>query len=373
MKILIDLTSLADNFSGIERFAACLALELIKDKRNRYILIFKESVHPLFARCVSEVNIETVVLARCSKLIFNQIRLPLAIRKMEADCSLFLAFPVPVMLFKRNMISTIHDICCWDCPETMNHVSALYFKISHRIAMLKCKAIITISEFSGNRIVDKLGFDRKKLWLISCGVDEKFIGYKDSCTAWERVQKAYRLPDKYILSLSTLEPRKNLPLLIRAYSRLVQEDHGDIPLVLAGRKGWKMDNLLVDVPDNVKKNIIFTGFIADEDLPAIYGNAALFVFPSMYEGFGIPPLEALACGTRVLSSDAASLPEVLGEAVTYFESNNEQALYQALKEAVLSEQEPEQIKIGKLRAACFDWNQQAQILLDRLRGLSREQ
>jgi glycosyltransferase involved in cell wall biosynthesis len=170
-----------------------------------------------------------------------------------------------------------------------------------------------------------------------------------------------------------LEPRKNIELLIRAYSRLVLEDHWKIPLVLAGRKGWKMDGLLSNVPEIVRNQIYFTGFISDEDLPVVYKNASLFVFPSIYEGFGLPPLEALACGTRVLSSDAASLPEVLGEAAMYFESNNEQALYQALKEAVLSEQKPEQIKNGELQAACFDWNQQAQILLDRLRGLFREQ
>ena len=365
MKILIDLTSLADNFSGIERFAACMSLELIREKDHDYILLFKESVHPLFAEYVSEPNVKIVVLPKCNKLIFNQLRLPLAVYKMEADCYLFLAFPVPVLLFKHNMVSTIHDICCWDCPETMNHASALYFRISHWIALRKCKAIITISQFSEDRIVERLRADKKKLWRIYCGVDQKFLGYQKNGNA---ILGKYDLPERYVLSLSTLEPRKNLPLLICAYQRLVMEDHCDLPLVLAGRKGWKMDGLLSDVPEAVKKQIYFTGFVEDEDLPAIYANAELFVFPSMYEGFGIPPLEALACGTRVLSSDAASLPEVLGNAAEYFTNNDAQSLYEKLKEIVLSGEKMGEHLSGRLHAESFKWSEQANELLKKIQS-----
>lgn len=369
MTILIDLTSLADNFSGIERFATCLSLELIKDKGNDYILLFKEAVHPLFAEYVSEPNVKPVVLPRCNKLIFNQLRLPLTIYGQKADCYLFLAFPVPVLLFKRNMVSTIHDICCWDCPETMNHASALYFRISHWVALRKCTAIITISQFSEDRIAERLRANRKKLWRIYCGVDQKFLGYQKNGNA---ALEKYALPARYILSLSTLEPRKNLSVLIRAYQKLVMEDHCDMPLVLAGRKGWKMDGLLSGVPEAVKNQIHFTGFVDDVDLPALYANAELFVFPSMYEGFGIPPLEALACGTRVLSSDAASLPEVLGDAADYFANNNAQSLYEKLKEMIAAETSPKQISAGKTRAESFNWSEQAEELLKKIRSVAKK-
>lgn len=369
MTILIDLTSLADNFSGIERFAACLSLALIKNKDNDYILLFKEAVHPMFTEYVSEPNVKSVVLPRCNKLIFNQLRLPLAIYGQRADCYLFLAFPAPVLLFKRNMISTIHDICCWDCPETMNHASALYFRISHWVALRKCTAIITISQFSEDRIVERLRANRKKLWRIYCGLDQKFLNYQKNGNA---ILDKYDLPGRYILSLSTLEPRKNLPLLIRAYQRLVMEDHCDIPLVLAGRKGWKMDDLLSGVPETIKNQIHFTGFVDEEDLPALYANAELFVFPSKYEGFGIPPLEALACGTRVLSSDAASLPEVLGDAVDYFSSNNAQSLYEKMKNMVAAETSPKQISAGKTRAKSFNWSEQAEELLNKIRSIAKK-
>lgn len=331
MKILVDLTSLADNFSGIERYAACLTKEMIKNQKNDYILVFKNEVHPMFQENINDSNIGIVVIPGCKKLIFNQIKLPLTIYRQKADCYLFLAFPVPVLLFKKNMISTIHDICCWDCPETMNGMSNWYFKISHKIATWKCKRIITISKFSENRIVEKLKYPQNKIWLIYCGVDDKFLNYQCKEENIKNIKEKYHLPEKYLLSLSTLEPRKNLRLLVDAYRELVLKDGFDIPLVLAGRKGWKMDQLFHGIEEKVQEKIIFTGFIDDEDLPAVYNNAMLFVFPSMYEGFGMPPLEALACGTAVLSSDASSLPEVLGDSARYFKSEDKDSLIKNLK------------------------------------------
>ena len=206
----------------------------------------------------------------------------------------------------------------------------MVFRISHRIALKKCKAIITISEFSKQRIVNKLKYDKNKVWLIYCGVDNKFLDYKKSVDSTIRVREKYELPNNYILSLSTLEPRKNLELLIKVYTSLIIDGKINVPLVLAGRKGWKMDEVLSEIDEIVREKILFTGFVEDEDLPAVYGNADLFVFPSMYEGFGMPPLEALACGTKVLSSNSTSLPEVLGDASIYFENMNFDSLYESL-------------------------------------------
>lgn len=364
MKVLIDLTSLADNFSGIERYAACLAKEMIQDTSIEYILVFKETVHDIFKEDVDRNNVETVVLKRCNKLLFNQVRLPNAIRKIKADYYLFLAFPAPIFLFKRNMISTIHDICCWDCPETMNGMSKWYFRISHLVALKKCKAIITISEFSKNRIVDRLHYDQSKIWLIYCGVDEKFIDFKSDPEKEKAVKEKYNLPNEYILSLSTLEPRKNLPLLIKAYSSLVDEGDNLPPLVLAGRKGWKMEQLLASINENVKERIIFTGFIDDEDLPYVYALSSFFVFPSKYEGFGMPPLEALACGAKVLSSDSSSLPEVLGEEADYFKNNDLKDLIRKVNAIYRRGKKINHV----FNIYRFSWEKQAKRLADYLRN-----
>lgn len=363
MKVCIDLTSLADNFSGIERFAACLAREMIEDESIEFILLFKNNIHPMFAN--TKRNVEIVIIPGCRKLWFNQVRLPRTIYQIDADFYLFLAFPVPVLLFKKNMISAIHDICCWDCPETMNGLSKWYFRISHKIAIKKCKAIITISEFSKQRIVDKLKFDENKIWLVYCGVDEKFINYKKAETRDLLVREKYNLPKEYILSLSTLEPRKNLGLLIEAYTQLVINENFDIPLVLAGRKGWKMDEILSTIDIDVRNRILITGFIDDDDLPVVYGNAKLFVFPSLYEGFGMPPLEALACGVRVLSSNSTSLQEVLGEYADYFESNN----ICELKGKILANMDyiAKKDKVGEDWIKKFNWNNESSRLIGMLR------
>lgn len=320
MRICIDLTALADNLSGIERYAACLTLEMLKHENDYFILLFKDNVHEIFKPHVNKKNINCVVILRCNKLIFNQIRLPLIIHKIKADWYLFMAFPVPILSFKRNMVSTIHDICCWDCPETMNGLSNWYFHISHRVALTKCKAIITISNFSKKRIHEKLKYPNDKIWLVYCGIDhKKFTVHSDRIAI---VREKYILPSEYILSLSTLEPRKNLPLLIRAYEDLIEQGENLPELVLAGRKGWKMDKFLDSITPEVKKRIIFTGFIDDKDIPELYAMAKFFIFPSMYEGFGMPPLEAMSCGTPVVTSDSSSLPEVLGNTTVYFKNNN---------------------------------------------------
>lgn len=362
MKILIDLTSLDDNLSGIERYAACISLEMIKQFDEEYILLFKNKVHPYFLNIAEKENVKSIIIPGCNKLIFNQLRLPRVINRIDADWYLFLAFPVPVFLFKKNMVSTIHDLCCWDCPETMKGMMKWYYRLSHSVALKKCHSIITISEFSKKRIHDRLNYPEEKIWLIYCGIDQdQFVVHKEKFAS---VREKYHLPEKYILSLSTLEPRKNIPLLIHAYEELIEENYPIPPLVLAGRKGWKMEELLSSIDDKVREKIVFTGFVDDEDLPEVYAMAYFFVFPSIYEGFGIPPLEALACGTPVISSDAASLPEVLEDAALYFRNNELEMLKNILIRIgdVTNDMYKDLIYEGIDKVNKFDWARESSIL-----------
>ena len=182
-----------------------------------------------------------------------------------------------------------------------------------------------------------------------------------------KVKEKYHLPAIYYLSLSTIEPRKNLRLLVEAYSLLVTKYHIDIPLVLAGRKGWKTENLLADIPNEAKERIVFTGFVDDCDLADVYGGAELFLFPSMYEGFGMPPLEAMACGTNVVVSDSSSLPEVLGECAYYFVSNDINSLCYAILNhtSKISPEIKEKAELKK-QSQRFRWDIEAEKLLNYL-------
>lgn len=323
MNICVDLTSLADNFSGIERFALSITKEMIKNKKHHWILLFKNSVYTDFE--TTSDNVEKIIIKGSNKLIFNQIILPIRLTTVKADCYFFPAFPAPFFFFKKNIYNTIHDMSCWDCPGSNKRHMIWYFKIMYWKASLNNKKIVTVSKFSKNRICSILGVKPSNVFVIHNGISKEFYDKK----VVPNVQKKYNIPNNYFLCLSTLEPRKNLSLLIRAYSKIFSQVETN--LVLAGRKGWLMDEFLSNLSQEVRKKIYFTGFIDDVDLPAIYGNASWFVFPSLYEGFGIPPLEAMAVGTPVLSSDAAAMPEILGDAALYFRSNDVNSLIEALK------------------------------------------
>lgn len=373
MKIFIDLTALYDNFSGIERYAASLASALIRAGEHEYVLAFKNEIHPLFQGAIHLPHVTAEVISGGNRLVFNQLALPAALRKIKADCYLFMAFPVPLLSMKRNMIGTLHDICCWDCPESMKALSKWYFRISQRVALIKCRKVLTISEFSRRRIMERLHARAQKIELIYCAAGEAFMNFEKNPAADDELRKKYALPERFVLSLSTLEPRKNLRLLVEAYQQLVHEGDMQDELVLVGRKGWKIDNLLEGIDQPVRERIHFTGFVQDEDLPGIYGLARLFVFPSKYEGFGLPPLEAMACGTPVLSSDAASMPEVLGDAAEYFPSGNRDMLANRMKHLLAMDdvQLAAYGSKGRERARHFDWTKEADKLLDMIENECR--
>lgn len=328
MRICVDLTSLADNFSGIERFALSISKELIKNTEHHWILLFKNFVHKEFSG--EAENVEKIVINGGNKLIFNQLILPIKLLGIKADRYFFPAFPAPFFFFNKNAYNTIHDLSCWDCPGSNKKYMIWYFKIMYWKASLCNKKIITVSEFSKGRICKILRAKPENVFVVYNGISDQFNNSELTDEEKKRVEGKYNLPKDYVLCLSTLEPRKNLRLLLDAYSSLFHEGIID-EIVLAGRKGWKMEDFLKGYPEEFLQHVHFTGFVDDEDLPAIYKLAKVFVFPSLYEGFGIPPLESLACGTPVISSDSASMPEVLGNNAVYFINDNKNSLVDTLR------------------------------------------
>lgn len=363
MRVLFDLTSLAHNFSGIERYALCVSQELIRQyPQNRYILVFKNAIHDAFRILEEQGNVTCVVLRGGNKLLFNQIRLPLALYRIKADTYFFLAFPEPILFFKKNMNTAIHDAVCWDCAKTMPILKRLYFRMSYRKSMAFCRQIITVSEFSKARLISIGHIPSDRIVVAHSGISSGFSSAADDRA---EVLEKYQLPTNYILTLSTLEPRKNLPLLLEAYEKALLK--ADLPdLVLVGRMGWMMEKYFSNLSDEIKQRVRFTGFVVDEDLPAIYRQASFFVFPSKYEGFGLPPLEAMACGTPVLSSDAASMPEILGNAAVYFHSEDACDLANKLRQIVSLPQEEysQLVARGIQRANFFSWGKSASILAE---------
>lgn len=372
MRIAIDLTSLVDNFSGIERYAMNITKELIKmDKKQEhtFILLFKRKIHSAFKAYEKQKNIECRVYKGENKLIFSQLLLPFHLYGIKADVFLFLAFQSPLLFWHRRIYNTVHDLTCWDCPETMKKHMEWYFKLSIRNALRVSRGIITISRFTRKRIVNKFHYDKNKIILAHCGIADVFMDYvKEQKLPLSReeqekrldIRHKYHLPEQYLLCLATLEPRKNLPFLVQAYVELQEEEQVDIPLVLAGRKGWKMDEFLNRIEEEYRRKIIVTGFIDDKDLPYVYHMADCFIFPSVYEGFGMPPLEAMAVGTMTISSDSTSLPEVLGNAASYFPLGDKEELKAKIRQGIRQEGRDVTVAEIKKRVDMFQWDRAAE-------------
>ena len=369
MKVLIDLTSLADNFSGIERFALSITKELITDQSRsdiEFILVFKNEIHKDFS--AEQNNVRKIIVRGKNKLIFNQLQLPLKLTTIKADYYFFPAFPAPFFFFNRNAISAIHDVGCWDCPSKNRKYMTLYFKIMYRKAALGHKKVVTVSQFSKDRISKILKKSPDEVAVIYDGLSDCFVNFSYNRVQDMKAKEAYRLPGGYILCLSTLEPRKNMRLLVEAFSELIKEKKINTNLVLAGRKGWLMDDLLSNLDKEIVDKIHFTGFVEDDLLPYVYKNAQVFVFPSVYEGFGVPPIEAMSMGIPVISSDAASLPEVLGNAAYYFKNRNLKDLEKQIVAVMnLSVEKIDMTKkAGVEQAQLFSWKTEALKLRDTL-------
>lgn len=325
MIIAIDLTSLSYHMSGIERYANCVTEKMLElDKTNQYKLIFRNSIYPTFKRFIDGKRIQSFILHGNNKVLFLQAILPWKLYNIKADRYVFFAFTSPILFRRKGIVNTIHDMGAWDSSDSMTVLQKLYWRTTYKISAGVAERIITVSNFSMVRINAILKYPKERISVIYSGPSDKLI--EDNECSFQEIKQLYSLPDKYIMTLSTLEPRKNVELLLKSYTDIQNKVNYD--LVLIGRKGWKVDKLLERY--NQKRRIHITGFVDDKHISAIYKNAICFVFPSLYEGFGLPPIEALTFGIPVISSNAASMPEILMDQAIYFQSGNEDELKEDL-------------------------------------------
>jgi glycosyltransferase involved in cell wall biosynthesis len=245
------------------------------------------------------------------RIAWEQTVLPLAVRRARAALLHATAFVAPVVRAVPTVI-TIYDLSFALFPQYFRGFNQAYLRLGTRISARRARRIVTISECARRDIHRLYGVPLDRIAVAYPGVAETL---KPSPP--DRVQQfryAKRLPEKFLLYLGTLEPRKNLGLLVRAFTEL-KRACPDAVLVLAGGVGWLINELETAIESSgVKDSILRPGFVPAEEKALWYASATAFVYPSLYEGFGLPPLEALACGTPVIASDAASLPEVVGEA-----------------------------------------------------------
>lgn len=306
------------------------------------------------------------VLAYCAENVGYPYRW---IFPKKTDITLFFNYFVPKRVGTKTAVY-VCDVNYKVFPETTRTDIYDWLEAKLPIFCERADLVITISEFSKREIIKYLNIPEEKIAVVPCGIDLSVYHPNYSIEDKEKVKKKYVIPGEYILYLGTLEPRKNIPVLIEAYSQLINEGNDThIPyLVLAGMKGWSYDEIFEKVKSlGLEERVVFTGYVDKEDAPILMAGAEFFVFPSKYEGFGIPPLEAMACGTPVIVSDAASLPEVVGDAGLYAKVDDAESLKEKMK-TLLENVDLRKKFSGKAieRSREFAWNKVTDDLLQKM-------
>ncbi len=291
------------------------------------------------------------------RILWEQACLPWELARRQVGLLHALAFVSPVLSGKPCVV-TVYDVSFALFPDSFRRFNRWYLNTMTRRSARRADAVLAISENTRDDVIRLWGVPPEKVHVTYCGVDATF--HPLAADQVERFRRETGLPAKFVLFVGTLEPRKNVTRLVEAFATLKAQG---VPhkLVLAGAKGWFYRPVFEAVERlGLEGDVIFPGFIPRRELPMWYNAADLFVYPSLYEGFGLGPLEAMACGTPVVVSNRASLPEVVGDAGLLVDAEDTQGLADAVGEVLDSPALAWQCRArGLERAATFSWERTA--------------
>ncbi len=267
------------------------------------------------------------------RILWEQLHLPGRLRAIRAD-----VFHAPVNVLPERLpcpaIVTIHDLAFVRYPEYFRAARRVYQRVFTQRSARAAKLIVADSESTRQDIISVFGIAPERVGVIYPTVSPDFQPVRDPALL-AAFRAKHGLPERYLLYLGTLEPRKNLPTLVEAYARLRVELPDAPPLILGGAKGWFFESLFAQVRAlGLERYVTFAGYVSREEQALWYAGAALFLYPSLYEGFGLPVAEALACGTPTITSNVSSLPEVAGPVATLVPPTDVQQLAQAMRDAL---------------------------------------
>lgn len=332
-------------------------LPRVSDRHKFTAFLGKEEAGHGFHGIQTEVSILPTERP-AARIAWEQLAQPVRLLGNRIDLLHSLAFVQPVILPCPGIV-TIYDLSFIHYPQRLQPWRRLYLRWGTTFSARRASRIIAISASTKRDIVGLLGVAEDKVDVIPCGVDEDFRTV-DRQEQLEELRKKRRLPPRMLLFVGTIEPRKNLTTLLRSYV-LLRERIQPPPLVIAGAKGWQHEAVFSLVQElGLQDELLFPGFIPRDELPLWYNAADLFVYPSLYEGFGLPPLEAMACGTPVVTSNTSSLPEVVGDSGLLVDPTNAEeialAMERLLRDSTLRD---ELTSKGLKRARAFTWHRTA--------------
>jgi glycosyltransferase involved in cell wall biosynthesis len=300
------------------------------------------------------------------EVAYFTVQLPRRARRLRLDA---LHCPAPLAPVRSPVptIVTVHDILGLDHPEWFTRALAVHSRLVLTPVLRRAECVLVPSVHTRDRLVARLGVEPERMRVVPLGVDPQFSPGDPPPGLLHRL----RLEGPYLLTVGTLQPRKNVESALRAFERLVAEG-ADQRLALVGGRGWRDDALAELIRRSpAAERIVVTGRVSDEELVGLYRAADCFVYPSRYEGFGLPPLEAMACGTAVVSSKRTSLPEVVADAALLVDPDDVDAIEHALSEVLSSaELRAELVKRGRRRAAEFSWRRCAELTAEAYRTVA---
>jgi glycosyltransferase involved in cell wall biosynthesis len=361
MHIAIDAHSVGTQLGGNETYAVNLIEALAEiDQTNRYTLyVTKKSALDRFADRWPNFQVKQTLPH--TPLVRIPLTLSRELRTNPVDV-LHVQYTAPP-LAPCPVVVTIHDLSFEHLPETFKRRSWMQLRLTVRRTARHAAQIITDSEYSRQDISKTYGIAAERIVVTPAAASARFARVT-SPTELKKVRDNYGIKRDYILSLGSIQPRKNLVRLIEAYSLLRQSrPEGKLPqLVLAGKRGWLDSETLKAAQRNTNDgDIVFTGYVAENDLPALYSSAECFVYPSYFEGFGLPILEAMQCGLPVIAGNRTSIPEIVADAGLLFDPFDTKALAETLLRLLDNEELRRVLSAkGLQRAAQFSWTKTAQ-------------
>ncbi len=373
----IDYTAALKQSGGIGRYTRGLITTLAQlDEQNRYRLLITPDapMHGLqsFANHANFSHVCYPLPEKWMTIGWHRLYLPVPVEWFSGAIELFHSpnFILPPTRRAKTLL-TVHDLSFIRHPQ--GAVPSLRKWLNQVVprSLARADHILADSENTRQDLRDIFNIPLENITVIGAGVEARFQPITEA-QRLKMVRERYRLPEKFILGLGTLEPRKNFTGLMQAYAQSsVSQTHH---LVIAGGKGWLVDDIFATAAHSpVTERIHLLGFVADEDLPALYSLADIFAYPSHYEGFGIPIIESMACGTPVVCANNSSLPEVAGQAALQISATDTHALAESLHRLATDVPLREQlIERGFLQAKKFTWQTAAQRLLSVYKRMGEE-
>ncbi len=348
--------------TGVDNYLYYLLNNLVEmGKSDEITLIhYKKTSDPIYE------HINDVLIPKIFPKLTDVLSLPETIKKADVD---ILHYPIhwhnqitPFFLNRGvKKVLTIHDLTPLLFPETHVRKTVLLWNSSLKLIKNRVDMIIADSQNTKNDCMKYLDIPGEKIKVVHLAADTRYKPLKNKEELRIELESKYGLKHPFILSVGTLEKRKNISTLLKAFHKL-KSNGVNHKLVITGGEGWKYHEIF-DTLDkyDLKKDVIFTGYVPDDDLVKLYNSADVFVYPSLYEGFGLPPLEAMACGCPVITSNTSSLPEVVGDAGIMVDPLDADGLYQEIYEILTDDKLKSMLMKKSLqRASMFNWRRTAQ-------------